>query len=98
MLNAVQFGLGPAHEIVIVGDPAAEDSKEMLEILRKQYTPHAVVLVKATDDEALAELAPFTREMKMLDGRGTVYVCREFACSAPTNSAQEMLQALNVEL
>jgi uncharacterized protein YyaL (SSP411 family) len=43
---------------------------------------------------ALTELAPFTKEHKAIDGDVTAYVCKGFACQAPTSSPEKVKQLL----
>jgi len=82
-LVAVDFLLGPPFEVVIAGDPAAADTREMIGEVRRIYLPHAVVLLRPPDGKALAEIAPFTAGMTPLRGRATAYVCSGFACQEP---------------
>jgi hypothetical protein len=37
-----------------------------------------------SEQQALAVHMPWVRDMKMIDGKATVYVCRGFACDAPS--------------
>jgi len=86
-LQALDFAIGPAREIVIAGDPEAPDSVAVVQAVRKRFQPGRVLLFKP-DGEAgrrLAELAPFVREMGPEDGRATVYVCQDHACRRPVS-------------
>ena len=40
--------------------------------------------VDPADQAALAAHMPWIAQMKMIDGKATVYVCRGFACDAPS--------------
>jgi len=51
MMVALGFGIGPSYEIVIVGNPEADDTKEMLSSLGKHFIPYKVVLLKHDDQE-----------------------------------------------
>ncbi|MFQ6673704.1 MAG: thioredoxin domain-containing protein, partial [Fidelibacterota bacterium] len=96
LLSAVDFGLGPSYEIVVVGDPDGEDTQTMLALIQKEYLPNKVVLLKPTDENsrAIVALAPFTETQTAMDGKATAYVCQNYACKAPTTSPDEMLAAL----
>ena len=48
LLTALDFGLAPSQEVVIVGKKNSADTNRMLKALRKGYFPHAVVLFKPT--------------------------------------------------
>ncbi|MDX9822206.1 MAG: thioredoxin domain-containing protein [Syntrophales bacterium] len=82
-LVAVDFLLGPPFEVVIAGDPAAPDTREMIAEFGRLYLPHAVILLRPPDGKALAEIAPFTAERTPLRGRATAYICSGFACRKP---------------
>ncbi|MEX0332399.1 MAG: thioredoxin domain-containing protein [Puniceicoccaceae bacterium] len=86
LMCAVDFALGPSVEIVIAGEPGSEDVEDMLRVARTTYFPNKVLLFRPDTDEIpdIAELAPFTRYQESLDGKATVYVCRDFACQAPS--------------
>ncbi len=82
-LMAVDFLLGPPFEVVIAGDPAAADTREMVAEFGRLHLPHAVVLLRPPDGKTLAEIAPFTAGMTPLRGLATAYICSGFACQEP---------------
>jgi len=99
MMTALEFALGPSREVVVVGDPAADDTREMLRALGRAYVPGAVVVLRPADDDEpeIVELAEYTRGLSQVGGRATAYVCERFSCRAPTNDVREMLASLGVE-
>lgn len=98
MLTALDFAFGPAHEIVIVGDPDATDTKQFFQALRHRFLPNAVVLHKPVEGaEAIEQLADFTRTQTHLDGNAAAYVCENFSCNRPTTEVQEMLHFLGIK-
>ena len=99
MMTALAFALGPSYEVVVVGDPAADDTQQMLRAVGRAYVPNAVVAFKpAGDDEPeIVGLAEYTRDLSQVNGRATAYVCERFSCRAPTNDVREMLASLGVE-
>jgi len=98
MMVGLDFGIGPSYEIVIVGNPEAKDTKEMLNSLRKHFIPNKVVLLRPSDQEApdIIRLAKFTEYQSSFDGKATAYVCLDYACKMPTTDTEEMLKLLNV--
>ncbi len=93
----LDFALGPSFEVVISGDPAAEDTQAMLQALRCHFIPNAVILLRPTSPEVpeIVRLAEFTKTQTSLNGKATAYVCENFQCQAPTTDIQEMLRSLN---
>ena len=98
MMVALGFGIGPSYEIVIVGNPEADDTKEMLRSLGKHFIPYKVVLLKHDDQETadITRIAEYTEYHSSFDGKATAYVCLDFACKMPVTNTEEMLKLLNV--
>ena len=72
-------------EVVVVGDPSAEDTQAMLAAIHGVYAPNKVVILKPlVDAGALEALVPYTRDQGALGGAATAYVCENYACQAPT--------------
>ena len=94
-LIALGFAHGDTLEIVVVGDRDSEETRKMLETISMVYKPGKVVLFKdSADTGKLAQIAPFTKEQGMVDGKTTVYLCRNFACEQPINSLEELKKRL----
>ncbi|MBM4248641.1 MAG: thioredoxin domain-containing protein [Euryarchaeota archaeon] len=96
LMSALALSLGPTREVVIAGEPEAEDTAAMLKALRAEFLPDLVVLLKPPGEkgEALAKLAPFTKDMKMHDGKATAYVCTGGTCKQPVTEPGTMLALL----
>jgi uncharacterized protein len=95
-LHAVDFALGPGKEILIAGDLGQDMTQRMVEIIHAAFMPNRVLLHRGLGEDAvrLAKLAPFTSALQAGDGRSTVYLCENFACSSPITSTEELKQAL----
>ena len=97
MLQALDFQLGPSHEVGIAGDIKAADTRAMLKALRGAYLPTTVVLHKPLKDaKAVIALAPFVEVYKPQNNRATAFVCQNFSCKKPTNDPAQMLRDLGV--
>ncbi len=98
LMVALDFAFGPSYEVVISGQPGAEDMAAMLKAVRAQFVPNKVVLFRP-DGEWLdiAELAPFIKHQPSLEGRATAYVCRNRRCELPTTKIDEMIRLLHAE-
>ena len=76
------------EQIVIVGRRGAADTQALWRAAHQRYRPFTVmVLADPAEQAALAMHMPWVAEMKMIDNRATAYVCRDFACDAPTTDA-----------
>jgi hypothetical protein len=97
LLNGYNFALGPNYEVVIVGDPDAEDTQAMLAALREDFNPNKVVLLRPESvDTPILELAEFTKSMSSIDGAATAYVCSNYYCQKPTTDVRVMRELLQV--
>ena len=96
MMSALDLALGAGQEVVIVGDPGAGDTDEMLAALRRPFLPSKVVMLRRPDEGegGVVDLAPFLADHHQLDGRATAYVCRDHLCQNPTTDVQTMLDLL----
>jgi len=86
LLLGVDFAVGPAYNVTLVGDQRENDTVNMLKILRGHYLPNAMVALKS------AGTAGFGYEQ--IEGKATAYVCRDRTCLPPTNKPLEMLKFL----
>jgi uncharacterized protein len=89
LLAGVDFAVGPSHSVLLIGELKDEEMGEMLDLLRKQYIPNAVVLIKSSDKAGFG--------YSKIEGKATAYVCRDHMCLPPTNQAQKMLEQLNTK-
>ena len=97
LLATLEFALAPSQEVVITGKVGADDTRHMLDALRKSYFPHTVVLFKATGEEApgINKYAGFVEFMNAIDNKATAYVCTDFKCNFPTTDPEKMLEGLS---
>jgi uncharacterized protein YyaL (SSP411 family) len=95
-LTAFEFMLGPNFEVILSGISDAEDTMSMIRTIRSHYTPDAVVIFRPAEEEnpGIVEVAGFTRDIEMVEGRATAYVCTNYACDIPTTDPDEMLRLM----
>lgn len=95
-MTGLDFGLGPSHEVVIVGEPDSDDTKAMIEAVRKTYSPSKVVLLRDPNEVSeITEIAEFTKSQASLEGKATAYVCLNHVCNLPTTEIKKMLDLLS---
>ncbi|HOV81647.1 MAG TPA: thioredoxin domain-containing protein [Methanothrix sp.] len=101
MLCSLDLAAGPAIEVALLEGRKEDESREgggadmiqMLQAIRSRFLPScSVLLVKG---EMIKEIAPFTREMKPLEGRATAYICSGGSCSLPAASTDDLLDLLD---
>ncbi len=96
LLTALDFRIGPSMEVVIVGHSTAPDTRELVQVLRKEFAPNKVVLFRPAGEEQpeISDLAEFTRFQVSIDGKATAYICRDYACELPVTDSEAMLRLL----
>jgi uncharacterized protein YyaL (SSP411 family) len=97
LLAAVDFAVGPSSEIVIVGAPAAEDTRALVASLRSTYLPRSVVIVRSPGEATpMSDIAPWTDCLKSVDGRATAYLCRDHRCELPATDPAALRDRLSL--
>ncbi len=90
MLAALSTYHAGVPQVVIVGEPQAEETLALRSVLQEVYLPTAIVVpVLPQHREALARLLPWAASMRAVDGRATAYVCRDFACQSPATTVSD---------
>jgi len=97
MISGVDFAIGPSFEIVIVGNPAASDTQTMVKAVCDQFIPNKVTLLIPTNENAvtITQLAPFTKGYIAINGKATVYICKNHVCQQPTTDIASMMKLLH---
>lgn len=96
LMIGVDFGVGPSHEVVIVGDTKATDTQAMLAALRAKFVPNKIVLLRPPEEAPeIIRVAEFTKYHARLNQRATAYVCLNYYCELPTNDIDKMLELLD---
>jgi uncharacterized protein YyaL (SSP411 family) len=97
LMAALDFAIGPSYEVVIAGDPEAEDTRAMTRAFRERFVPHKVLLQRPPGDAPrITQLSPFTKSQSS-SGDVIAYVCRDFACKLPTGDVETALGFLDPE-
>ena len=89
-LNGLDYAFGPTTEIVVVGRADDGGAKALLESVHRVYLPNAVVLFKPVGKGAsrIEKIAPFTKDMREVDGAAAAYVCAGGRCLKPVVTAE----------
>ena len=98
LMIAIDFGMGPSHEVVVSGNSDGKDTEEMLQALQRQFIPNKIVIFRPTEQQSpgIDRLVQFTKNYPSIDGKATAYICLNYSCELPTTNVNTMLQLLNV--
>ncbi|WP_199614799.1 thioredoxin domain-containing protein [Paenibacillus alkalitolerans] len=99
MLTALSIAYGKPQEIVIAGDPGAEDTKELVREVRRRFLPNAVAAFRpsAHEETQVAQVLPHIADKTMRNGRATAYVCENYACQSPVTDIASLKRSLDSE-
>jgi len=95
MLSAMILETASLQEIIIVGERSSKDTKKVLKEIYQKFLPNKVIIL--VDDNSrtyFTNYLPFLKDMTMIDGRTTVYICKNYSCQLPTNELEKVLELL----
>ncbi|MEQ1506465.1 MAG: thioredoxin-like domain-containing protein [Myxococcota bacterium] len=83
-------------ELAIAGDPAADDTRALIDQVRSRYLPFTVV-ARVGPDGAIpgAEVPPWIVGKTAVGGRATAYLCEGHTCQLPTSDPEILDRQLN---
>jgi len=87
MLTAVDRSLSAPIDAVVAGDPRDEASAALRRAVAGPYVPD-LVIAGVPSDGSITGWSLFEDKLAR-DGQATAYVCRGYACEAPTTDPQE---------
>jgi len=92
-LIAVDFLLGPTHEVVIVEGNSPAETEEILRSIRRRFLPNALLLLRpanVNDDDLPAAIKPLLTGKTAQAGVTTVYICERGTCRAPLTNVKDI--------
>ena len=94
LLSALDYRQDEPREVVLSGEPGREDFEALRAAVFASARPNRV-LVHAGAGETPAELLPLVESRASEDGRARAFVCRSFACLAPTSDPAALAALLD---
>jgi uncharacterized protein YyaL (SSP411 family) len=95
-LAALDFIIGPSHEIVIVENQNGKSSREIVEAIHRKFLPNKVLLLRPLDqaNHRISVLAPFTKDLGAEGNQTTVHICEKQSCQEKITEVDELKAAL----
>ncbi|CAM4710434.1 unnamed protein product [Leuciscus chuanchicus] len=82
-------------QIVVCGQPDAEDTASLIACVNSLFLPHKVLmLADGNTEDFLNQKLPILSTLVSQDGKATAYVCENFACALPVTCPQELRRLL----
>lgn len=96
MLCSIDMAVGPTQEIVLIAEPDAEETKQILTAIRNRYLPNCVLACRspaATGGNSALD-ALFSGKTA-IENEPTLYVCENFACQSPVHGTPAILDKIS---
>ncbi|HEY7676859.1 MAG TPA: thioredoxin domain-containing protein [Candidatus Methylomirabilis sp.] len=92
LLLALAFHADTPRQIVIAGDPSAEDTRDLLRAARRAFVPHRILLAARPGEDlsTLPHVGELLKGRGAPAGRATATVCHRFTCSLPVTAAADL--------
>ena len=90
-LSAIDFALGGAVEVAVVGTPGDAATERLIEPVARGYRPNQVL---ALSPDPGSSAIPLLHGREARDGLPTAYLCRGFACRLPVTDAGSLRRQL----
>ncbi|MEJ2248559.1 MAG: thioredoxin domain-containing protein [Candidatus Lokiarchaeota archaeon] len=96
LMTAVDFAIGPSYSIVITGEYGSNDVNKFIEIMRMNYIPNIVIMLRDTTKEkpSLDNISNFVQFFDKMEDKATAYVCFNKMCRPPTTNGEVFLEYL----
>lgn len=83
-----------APTIVIALNEQEEHREEIVKMLSGRFIPHKAIVWRRDSDEVLRDLSPQARDKTAVEGKTTLYLCRQNHCEEPVNNISKMWESL----
>ncbi len=84
MLCAMDFYLRGATEIAVIG---SKNKKDIFSVIYNTFLPNKIIAFSENGD---GKTLPLLKNKKIIDGKTTVYLCKNYQCKAPVTSIEEL--------
>ena len=93
-LQAAEFYANPVKQVVVVGERGDPDAEALLAEAKRGFNPDRIVAL-TSPGEARDMSLPLFESRRMIDGKPTAYVCRNYACELPVNTVEALVAQLS---
>ena len=96
MLHAMGWMRGPVRKITIAGDPAAADTRALVQVINRSLLPATVATLRSTTETRplICMLAPGTEHCQDIQGAAAAHICQGNTCHAPITDPAELERIL----
>ena len=96
LLCGLSWYVETPKEIAVIGALEADDTKALLGAIQGRFLPNkALALYDPASDRTPLDLVPLLADRPQVDGKATVYVCRDFVCQRPVTTVEALEELLS---
>lgn len=89
-LAAAEFALSQPHEIALIGDPDAADTRALAAVALKPFLPNRVIVLARPGEDPPRIPSPLLAGRGQINGKATAYVCQNYACQLPVTEPADL--------
>jgi hypothetical protein len=96
MLVALDFRLRKPMLVIIAGKPDGSDTRAMIRTAHERFIPNMILLLADgnADQRSPGMFNEFIKNVTMIDGKATAYVCENHVCRLPTGDLATLRRIL----
>ncbi len=95
-LQAAEFYANPVQQVVVVGERDDPATQSLIQEARRGFRPDRIVaLLDPNVHSDMNASLPLFDGRRMIDGKPTAYVCRNYACDLPVTTVEGLTHQLN---
>lgn len=95
-LQGAEFYSSAIKQVVIVGELDDPDTQALIDQARRGFNPDRILALMEPGKTADTEIGlPLFEGRRMIDGKPTAYVCRNYACELPVTDVAALAGQLN---
>jgi len=89
-LCALDLNLSDPEEVVVIGRRGDPNTEALLTTIHSRYLPKKVLVGFQPDDPVVPPAAMLAKDRKAMQGRPTVYLCRQRTCHPPVTDPDQL--------
>lgn len=97
LLQGHLWAVKPTYEIVVAGEKSDPKTQAFLKEINNHFLPQSVVILNDPNDENIRDIASYLEHQPMIDGKPTVYICRNYACKEPLHDVDQIGKKLDIQ-
>ena len=94
---ALEFLFGSSFEIVIATNKLDDAAKIMIDKVNELFIPNKIIILQNESDPDQKLNFDYLANCKTINGKPTIYVCKNFVCNLPTNDLNDALKQLGFQ-